>query len=101
MSKEEQAMELLSEYFVLKGQDKAIRIERNEFRQYNACERPDLRQEGDCIGRTEGIGGYPVKMCTVCEKRHGWYLLRQTNSRRRGQIMRKLKRLSITNSRKG
>lgn len=88
--------ELLIEYFDLKDQDKTIRKIRNEFMSKNHCKREDAQMEGECIGRTYGMAGYPIEYCDVCKQRNEWYLQRMEMSRRRGQIMRKIKRLVMS-----
>lgn len=82
--------ELLTEYFRLKAEDKAIRAERNEYMAHNHCLTEDAG--GDCISKLqESIMGYTL--CDVCERRNDWFMRRQTISHKRAAIMRKLKRL--------
>ena len=87
--------ELLIEYFRLKNADKAIRKVRNEFMSNpaNTCTAEDKQLEGECIHQTRGMGGYPAPLCSTCEIRNNWYAERMEMSRKRGQIMRRLKRL--------
>jgi len=88
---------LLVEYFALKDEDRAIRAERNAYMKDHTCTNTDRTYAGedggdyDCI--TRRIDGHAGALCDVCEQRNLWYSRRHTMSIRRGQIMRRLKRL--------
>lgn len=85
---------LLVEYFDLKTADKTIRAERNEYLKRHECGNKDSFDAGipyDCINRM--MDGNMSPLCDICTQRNLWYSRLQTNSHRRGQIMRRLKRL--------